>query len=31
MGYKGHVLANGAVVYPSQNGRHRVEGCMSLG
>jgi predicted small integral membrane protein len=26
-----HMLANGAVVYPSQGGRYRAEGCMALG
>ena len=25
------MLANGAVVYPSQGGRYRAEGCMALG
>jgi hypothetical protein len=26
-----HMLANGAVVYPSQGGRYCAEGCMVLG
>jgi len=26
-----HTLANGALVYPSQGGRYRAEGCMALG
>jgi hypothetical protein len=25
------MLANGALVYPSQSGRYRAEGCMALG
>jgi len=26
-----HMLANGALVYPSQGGRYRAEGCMARG
>jgi len=26
-----HTLANGALIYPSQGGRHRAEGYMALG
>jgi hypothetical protein len=26
-----HTLANGALVYPSQGGRYRAEGCIALG
>jgi len=26
-----HTLANRALVYPSQGGRYRAEGCMALG
>ena len=26
-----HMQANGALVYPSEVGRYRVEGCMALG
>jgi len=30
-GFLQHMLANGALVYPSQSGRYRAEGCMALG
>jgi hypothetical protein len=26
-----HMVANGALVYPSQGGRYRAEGCKALG
>jgi hypothetical protein len=31
MGVDMNTLANEALVYPSQGGRHRAEGCMALG
>jgi hypothetical protein len=30
LGLLRHTLANGALVYPSQGGRYRAEGCMAL-
>jgi len=31
MGVSTHTLVNGALIYPNQGGRYRVEGCMALG